>query len=368
MRLNVKRSSTATAIAIALIFTASMPAYGVLTFAFNPAGGTPQNVQDGFAEAADLWSAILSDNVTVNIDIDYQALGAGILGQASSTKQSFTYTNVRNALNSDKTSANDNTAVAALPATSAIDMLINYTDNSPFGSGDPTPYLDNDGDANNTTIRITTADAKALGLRAAADPATDASITFSSLFSWDFDRGDGITPGTYDFVGVAAHEIGHAMGFVSGVDILDFNSPNGSTYYNDNVFTYVSMPDLFRFSNDSYAQGAGTIDWTANTTDKFFSLDGGQTSLVRFSTGKTHGDGQQASHWKDSLGLGLMDPTAGTGELLAILSNDTMMFDIIGWDLASEAEAVPEPTYLALLAVTTLAMYARLRNRGDAKR
>jgi len=33
---------------------------------------------------------------------------------------------------------------------------------------------------------------------------------------------------------------------------------------------------------------------------------------VSYATGINFGDGRQASHWKDNLAIGLMDPTAAT--------------------------------------------------------
>jgi hypothetical protein len=296
-------------------------------------------------------------------------LGAGILGSASSTKQTYAYSAVASALVADASSADDATATANLPAGSAVNMLIIYTSNSPNGSGSATPYLDNDGDANNTTVRMTTANAKALGLLAGNNAAADASITFSSNFAWDFDRSNGIDGDKFDFVGVAVHEIGHALGFVSGVDILDVNS--SGTYFADNVFTYLATPDLFRFSGASLAYGAGTVDWTANATAKYFSIDAGSTSLATFSTGRTHGDGQQASHWKDHLGIGIMDPTYAYGELGVISALDETMLDVIGWDIGldsggagagggSGTPATPEPAGLVLIA-SAAAMLRRRR-------
>jgi hypothetical protein len=52
---------------------------------------------------------------------------------------------------------------------------------------------------------------KALGL-VTASAAQDASITFSSAFSFDFDRSDGLAGSSSDFV-VSCHEIGHSLGF-----------------------------------------------------------------------------------------------------------------------------------------------------------
>jgi hypothetical protein len=299
-----------------------------LTFNFAPAQGMSQQAIDGFAAAGNLWSSLFTDNVTVNININFSALSPGVLGQTGSTQQIFSYSQVYNALNNDKSSADDNIAVNSLSKNSTFNMLLNRTSNSPKGYGSATPYLDKDGDANNSKIRMNTANAKALGLR--GNSGNDASISFSNLFSWDFNRSNGITAGTFDFVGIAAHEIGHALGFISGVDILDYNS--SSAYYRDDQFTYVSPLDLFRYSTDS--KNLGAIDWTADARDKYFSLDRGLTKIAAFSTGEIHGDGRQASHWKDNLGLGIMDPTSAPGEFLQITENDKRAFDAIGWNRA----------------------------------
>ena len=340
-----------------MVVLLSSPVFGV-TFNFTPAGGTPANVIQGFNDAAARWAAILTDSVTVNFDIDFATLGPGILGGASSDRATFTYSSTRTALTSDATSGDDTNTVANLQGGGAFNMLINRTTDNPFGSGSATPYLDNDGDANNTTIRMTRANAKALGLISAADAARDADITFSDAFTWDFDPTNGITPGAYDFVGVATHEIGHALGFTSGVDVLDGNA--GS--FADSAFTWVSTLDLFRFSTVSFAQGAGVVDWTANTTDKYFSLDGGATKSVSYSTGKNFGDGQQASHFKDNLALGIMDPTAATGELLAVSANDQRLFDVIGWDLSAFSGAAPEPVCLGWVAAGVWGIYVMGRS------
>src|SRR5262249_26172948 len=59
------------------------------------------------------------------------------------------------------------------------------------------------------------------------------------------------------------------------------------------------------------------------------------TSLGTFSTGQTHGDGRQASHWKDNLALGIMDPTAAPGEQMLITNLDRQAMDVIGWTPAN---------------------------------
>ena len=306
-------------------------------FTFTPTS-TAQDIA-GFTAAGAFWSSKLSDNVTIKMDVGTDALGPGILASAGSNDGTLSYTDFRNALSADARSATDTAALSSLTVNSTFGMLLNRTSNNPNGSGSATSYLDNDGDANNSTIRITTANAKALGYTF-SPTMSDASITFGNAFSWDYDSSNGVTAGSYDFVGIAIHEIGHALGFISGVDILDGNSPPTNGPFSDDQFIYVSSLDLFRYSAAS--TGSGVIDWTASTTNKYFSLDNGATSIAAFSTGLTFGDGRQASHWKDNLGLGVMDPTAGTGETLAAGPNDLIAFDAIGWDL------VPEPSSLLL--------------------
>lgn len=335
-----------------------------LTFNFTPTAGTSQQAIDGFTAAGARWSALFTDNVTINLTIGFNALSAGVLAQASSTQNNYTYTNVRNALINDANSATDAAAIAQLPnrnGGTSFGLMMNRTTDNPNGANSATPFLDTTG-ANTTEVRMSNANAKALGLRAGNAAGQDASITFSTLFSWDFDPSNGITAGLYDFIGIATHEIGHSLGFISGVDILD---GNGSGFTSDD-FTFVSTLDLFRRSALSVANGGNnTIDWAADSRDKYFSLDGGTTNLGLFSNGRNFGDGQQASHWKDNLGLGVMDPTAGTGELLTITARDIQAFDAIGWTQTVSTTA-PEPGTLALaLLGVPVAVALRRRKRSS---
>ena len=355
------RRSPGILLAVAVWSFLSQTASAQLVFNITNDATATQPMIDGFPKAAGIWSAAIHDPITINVTIKGSSLPAGVTGFTTSFTDTYSYAVARAALVAKRTSGIDISSTNALQAGPAFSMLINRTANNPNGIVSATPYFDTGlggpgqaGAENNSSIRINTANQKVLGLLPANLGTQDGTITFSNTVNFDYDRSNGIAANQIDFVGIATHELGHLLGFQSGVDTLGNNGT--APGLNDNKLPFVTTLDLFRFSSRSVGTGGGVgvIDWTADNTTKYLSVNGGATALAAFSNGVKFGDGVEASHWKDNSNLGIMDPTAGVGELLAISNNDLSAFDIIGYDVAP----VPEPaSYLAICAAFTCLAY-----------
>ncbi len=401
----MKSTLLAAGAALAL-FGASAPANAV-TFVLNDTGGAGVGTQAraGFDIATAYWSSVLTDNAVINLDIGFRALNPGVLGSTGSSRTllsinqgySALFGDVTSALDAQATSNLQRTSLSALdPSFGAVTAVTNAIKADRSGYTDAATRIDNDGGVNNSTLAVTKASAKALGIttdvngNAVNYGSSDGTITFSNSFAFDFNPTDGIDSNAFDFIGVAIHEIGHALGFVSGVDSYDaFTSPNGP---NANAgllenFVVMSQLDLFRYGSE------GTLDWSTQG-NPYFSIDGGRSQLFGDSLledGRFNGRGrQQASHWRDSAAgdpqRGILDPTSGRGQLQEITGLDLAAYDAIGYDVnfdvlrnganyryttadayrAFAVPAVPEPsTWLQMiLGFGALAGSMRFRKRG----
>ncbi len=296
-----------------------------------------------FTRAVNHWVSYFSDPVTINIDANLASLGSGIIGSTGSVLLQASYDTIRNAMVNDAADEASNGIVASLPTAAQFSTLL------PSG-------FSYDGN-----LLATKANLKALGFVGLDTQFgnSDASITFNSGFSFDYDNSDGVGTGLVDFETVATHEIGHALGFVSRVDAIDgiASGPVG-----------LSTLDLFRFDSTAGNNPSTSAEFTSKPRDMrpggspvFDDISGAE---YLFSTGLTQGDGRQASHWKDNLGLGVMDPTLATQEIEAISLLDLRAFDLIGYDLVP----VPEPsTYAGIIALSALGGFEWARRRRSSR-
>ncbi len=307
----------------------------------------------GFSAAASFWESVLTDNVTLNFNVGFTSAGfdPNTLGQTSSSSGNKTQVAWRAALIADSTTPLDAIATTHLATFS------------------------------NTNVNLNTSIQKALGLYTGTATASDASITFNSARPFDFDTRDGFATVASDFVAVAVHEMGHALGFTSAVAS---NSTNASR---------PSNTDMFRYQN-----GAFSMLWGGTP---YFSIDGGATQMFGRSGFANGADGFQTSHWMEGgrihdgvsctilteAQVGIMDPTGGLCQQGIVTAQDLALFDAIGWNLNTDilanpdykmdtaqilqhyldVTAVPEPSSWAMLAAGLGLTGVALRRRRASK-
>ena len=329
----------------------------------------PGPVMMGLSKSATIakttWESFFSDPVELKFSITAMPLAGGALGyfDVDPTTSAYSYVDVKSALIGDATSADDLSAITSLQPGPALSMITQDTTKAPTLR---TFYADTSPLVFNSTLRLTSANQKALGLIPGfgGGVGADGTIVLNSTFLpiMDFDPGDGISAGMFDLTAILIHELAHGMGFISGVDHIDYASSDGAgmdgpdfphDYSGDTIFTVL---DLYRYSGESTTfiiqpSSGAVLDWAAGAVlgDKpYFSIDAGTTDLAKFASGVLFGDGDQAQHWEEGP-FGLMDPTIGKAELGKLSPVDIKAMDVIGWTL------VPEPGSFAL-AVLGLAM------------
>lgn len=296
-----------------------------------------QQAKNAFIVAANRWEAVITNPITVVIDVDFGSTFFGqpypdpnILGQTGSSSTTGPYSDLRQRLINGASNGTESQLYNALPPSSVP--------------------IDVDGVSTSATnARVTFPNARALGIVPdITNPDSlklgeaDAGIGFNSAFQFDFNPDDGVGNNLIDFDSVATHEIGHALGFVS-------NSGRG--------VSVITVWDLFRFRPSAASLA------TFATAPRVMSIGGSQvffnnrpstfaTFELALSTGGPSpgpgtGDGRQSSHWQDddlTSGLayiGIMDPTLDDGLRRTLSENDLAALDLFGYSIGGPAIVRP---------------------------
>jgi hypothetical protein len=286
-----------------------------------------------FARAAAVWESVITSDITVVIDVDFgttrfgTAYESGVLGSTAGGVFFIPpYSDVRSRLLSRASNPEEQGIYNLLPLSSV-----------PTDLGET------------TQVAVASPLARALGaIDAHANPAPtpqpsgpggksiDAfgnapSIGFNSNFTFDFEPEDGITPNTTDFVAVAVHEIGHALGFTSQV---------GQKELVESAPLRVSVWDLFRFRPSTGPGGFPTSPRILSSGGEHVHFDGAPE--LALSTGRpdgNQGDGRQSSHWKDDsftgVFIGIMDPTLPRGRREELTNNDRRAINFFGYQVGA---------------------------------
>lgn len=343
-------------------------------------GITDARAAKDFQIAAAYWGSMFTNNVTIDLGVGFHSLPPQVIGSTGSAQQVYFTSDWIDQVNATKSGStfDQNLVLPTLNGAGGINVIVNGAN----AGGTTTSAASQIYTTNTTTanyyLSLNTAVVKAIGGTAQYDPDDnplhlDGAVTFSSDFNFSFNSNNGVSGSQIDFLGVAIHEIGHALGFVSGVDTYDyFGAPNGpgaggGDQLNDD-YAVLSALDMFRYSNDPHHLGPGgaQLDETVGTAS-YFSTDGGDTALFgnSFATGAFNGDGDQASHWKDSAScsglvqLGIMDPTFCYGQVGVVKALDLAAFDAIGWNVSID-ELANNGNY----ARTTAQIYAQFATRA----
>jgi hypothetical protein len=313
----------------AALFVAPRPSNALIitptfTAAFNSNFGVNAiAAQNAWIAAANVFQTNFNDNIHINITVDAVA-GTGVFGQSQTFIGSLPFAILRSSVIADATTPDDATST---------------------GVGGSIPAADPVGGTH--TWWVTKAQAKALGLT--ADDLTNDGITRFGAGN-PFTFSGPIAPGTFDFQGVAAHEITEVMGRLGLMGVTIGTATNS-----------YDLADLFVFS------GAGTrggrFGGGCSSTNDFFSIDNGTTLL------------KQTNNFCSN-GLDVVDWAPGSNDAFNQFSNsgvvngvsvvDLRFMDVLGYNRVL-ATTVPEPSTLALLASGFAALaasgYRRRRKR-----
>ncbi|HZR76019.1 NF038122 family metalloprotease [Bradyrhizobium sp.] len=242
----------------------------------------PASFRAGIQQAAAILSSTITNKITVNIDVDYNGTGGGAAA-GPTTGLYESYSSVRADLIAG--AAPGDTTFNALPNASSI--------------------------AGQSQVAVWNAQLKLFGLLSATNSAADGAATFATDINSNL------------LVGVALHELTHAMGRV----------PYGPS----NTQPTITQPDIFDFYR--FTSGAILIDGNNSAPAAYFSLDGGNTKLADFGMYSDASDflnpanGALPGPYSNLTPNDPFNELYGSGTLQSLTSVDLKMLDALGFNV-----------------------------------
>jgi hypothetical protein len=249
---------------------------------------------------------IFTDDIVVPISVRFAPLGPGIIGSTLTNHYGMpSWSITRSSLINDMDA--DDSVQTWLPSGTTIPVRYDYN----------TSTVTNE---NRIYFPISTYNA-VIGY----SPDSAARITFSTNFSFDYDPSDGIASGTMCFQSVLAHELGHALGFISTADWYPYES---------------EVLDIYRFQNSDGTGDYNPDNWsefqtTARMVDASPGSDDVNSDMIEVEYRMSDGDPAQASHFSEGNVAAIMQPYFSYGQTYYpnfYRVPDRDMFDAIGWD------------------------------------
>ena len=216
----------------------------------------------------------------VDVTITFQEMGSG-LGMSSTYGSTIAYTSYYNALTADSKTSNDAVALAHTP-------------------GGPNNPVDG-----TTSIRVTTANQRALGFNTSPPPGQSDSTISLNVSLMNLDR-QTIDPNKYDLMAVVSHEIDEALGTGSGVGQAN-----------------IEPVDLFRYT------AGGLRTHTTSGDDAWFSINGGTTDLARYNQ---NASGDYGDWWSTGPHTPQVQDAFATQAATPNLGVELTVLDVVGFD------------------------------------
>jgi hypothetical protein len=268
---------------------------------------TTEEQKIAFELAGKIWGTYLADPVNINIHVKMEKkenLPERVIGGAIPFfETNYNYSNFVDLLDLDSKHQDDIATINSLDRGSSWQTMTKF------------------GLQQSNTINMTRANAKAIGAIAPDSAELDGLIVMNDLknssISWHYGYSRKMSNNTLDYTSVAIHEIGHILGFVSGLDLVSQDNPQ-------EIINSANPLDLFRFHSKNRRE--------LQNGHNIFSLNRGYNAIAEFAQGSEF-DGYQASHWSNPLNVGIMDPLLQIKSKNKISTIDLIIMDAIGWDL-----------------------------------